>query len=67
VNNKLEGIWTEAGLDIIGIFSRNLPGGTEENHINFSQYIASAPSEIRTEHLSNTNVEIYSFTSQLDN
>jgi hypothetical protein len=32
VNNKLQRMWKEAGVVYFKELSRNLPGGTEENH-----------------------------------
>jgi hypothetical protein len=51
------------GSGLIEILQRNLPGGTENNHENHSQYSRRVPGEIRTEHLPNTSQEPYRYAN----
>jgi hypothetical protein len=46
-------------LCLIEVISRNLPRGTEEKH----ERISDVHAEIRTEHLSNSSLEYYLYTS----
>jgi hypothetical protein len=51
------------GPDLLEILSRNLPGGSEEDHENFPVRMADSTSEIQNEILQNTNLKRYSHTS----
>jgi hypothetical protein len=43
---------------LIGVLSRNFPGGTEENQ-ETPIMLACVPAEIRNEHVGNTSLELY--------
>jgi hypothetical protein len=53
----------KSGCGLIEVLSRELPGGTEEIHKKNPVSIVSVPAEAGTEHLPNTSLERYLYTS----
>jgi hypothetical protein len=58
MSDDLERMWKEV-VDLIEVFSRNLPDGTQVDLKTLTVMMPGVPAEIRTKQCLNTNLENY--------
>jgi hypothetical protein len=65
MNHELERIWKETVVALSGHYPEILPRVTEGNHEKFQSGLGDVLTEIQTEHLLNTSLELYRYVNPL--